>query len=219
MLERDRGRLADALRRANLSPLGSGRAGRCRLPARPRRDGPGARLRRRDAQLARRRQRPRLRGGDRGGPGARDGPPVAAGRGDHLVVEPALRVRAGRRCLFDRVVDDAEQEEPRPGRAGPGPHGPRDRRPDGNADDAQGPAAGVPARPPGGQAAAVRGGRHDRCVSAHHGRPHRDTDRRPRGDGRRGARGLHHRDGRRRRAGPAGRAVPGRAPCRGFAGC
>ena len=49
MLERDRGRLADARRRLNVSPLGAGRARRRRVPARPRGDRGGARLRRRDA--------------------------------------------------------------------------------------------------------------------------------------------------------------------------
>ena len=39
MAERDRGRLADARRRLNVSPLGAGRAGRRGLPARPRGDG------------------------------------------------------------------------------------------------------------------------------------------------------------------------------------
>ena len=33
-----------------------------------------------------------------------DGPPVAARRGDHLVVQPAVRVRAGRRRVLDRLA-------------------------------------------------------------------------------------------------------------------
>ena len=64
MAERDRGRLADARARLNVSPLGAGRAGRRRLPARSRGDGRGARLRRRHRELARRRLGPRLRGRD-----------------------------------------------------------------------------------------------------------------------------------------------------------
>ena len=43
--------------------------------------------------------------------------------GDHLVVEPAVRVRARRRRVLDGLVDDAQQEEPRPGGARPRPHG------------------------------------------------------------------------------------------------
>ena len=61
---------------------------------------------------------------------ARDGPPEPAGRGDHVVVEPAVRVRPRRRRVLDRQLDDAQQEEPRPGRAGPRPRGPRHRRAD-----------------------------------------------------------------------------------------
>ncbi len=94
------------------------------------------------------------------------GPPVAAGRGDHLVVEPAVRLRPGGRLLLDRLVDDAEQEEPRPGRAGAGPGGAGHRLAHGNAGAAEGIAARVPARPAGGQAAAVRGGGHARGVAA-----------------------------------------------------
>ena len=104
MAERDRGRLADARRRLNVSPARRGRAGRRRLPARPRGDGRGARLRRRDRELARRRQRPRLRGrGARRGR-ARDGPPEPARGGDHVVVEPALRVRPRVRRVLDRLA-------------------------------------------------------------------------------------------------------------------
>ena len=47
-----------------------------------------------------------------------------------MVVEPALRVRPRRRRVLDRQLDDAQQEEPRSGRAGPWPRGPRDRRAD-----------------------------------------------------------------------------------------
>ena len=113
--------------RLNVSPLGAGRARRRRLPARSRGDGRGARLRRRHRELARRGQRPRLRRRGARRRRARDGPPQPAGRGDHLVVEPAVRVRPGRRRVLDRQLDDAEQEEPGPGRAGPRPRRPRHR--------------------------------------------------------------------------------------------
>ena len=36
------------------------------------------------------------------------------------MVEPAVRLRPGGRRVLDRQLDDAEQEEPRPGRARPG---------------------------------------------------------------------------------------------------
>ena len=40
---------------------------------------------------------------------------------------PRVRVRARRRCVLDRQLDDAQQEEPGPGRAGPWPRRPRHR--------------------------------------------------------------------------------------------
>ena len=49
-------------------------------------------------------------------------------------------------------LDDAEQEEPGSGRAGPWPRRPRHRGADRRAEHAQGPPAGVPARSPGGVA-------------------------------------------------------------------
>ena len=172
MVERDRARLTDARGRTNVSPLGGGRAGRGRLSPRPRGDGPeldfegvtansldavsGPGLRRRDAR------------GDR----ARDGPPQPAGRGADVVVEPGVRLRPGVGCVLDRQQHDAEQEEPRSRRARPWPRRPRHRGADRDPRDAQGPAAGVPARPPGGQGAAVRCGRGLRGVT---GRPGRDA--------------------------------------------
>ena len=167
----------------NVSPLGVGRAGRRRLPARSRGDGRGARLRWRQRELARRRLGPRLRGRDDGGDRARHGPPQPAGRGDHVVVEPAVRVRAGRRRVLDRQLDDAQQEEPRPGRAGPWPRCPRHRGADRQPDPAQGPAAGLPARPPGGRRAAVRRGRRLRDLAPGDGRAGRDAHGRRRADG------------------------------------
>ena len=159
MLERDRGRLADARRRANVSPLGSGALAGAGYPLD--REGVAAEL-----------------GFDGVTANSLDAvsdrdfvvEALAAaalgmvhlsrlGRGDHLVVEPAVRVRPGRRRVLDRQLDDAEQAEPRSGRARPRPDRRRDRGADGGAGAAQGPAAGLPARPPGGQAAPVRGGR------------------------------------------------------------
>ena len=48
---------------------------------------------------------------------------VAARRGDLVVVEPALRVRAPAGRVLDGLLDDAEQAEPGPGRADPRPRG------------------------------------------------------------------------------------------------
>ena len=81
-------------------------------------------------------------------------------------------------------------------------------------DPAQGPAARVPARPPGGQGAAVRRGRGLRGVARRARRDARDADRRRGADAGRGRRGLHDRDRRGRRAGPARRPVPCRPPRR-----
>ena len=118
MAERDRGRFRDARARLDVSPLGAGALAGAGYPldreATAAELGFGGGVTR---ELARRRRRPRLR---RGGPRrrlARDGPPQPAGRGDHLVVEPAVRLRPGRRCVLDGQLDDAQQEEPRPGRA------------------------------------------------------------------------------------------------------
>ena len=127
MAERDRGRLADARRRLNVSPLGAGALAGAGYPLDREATARRARLRRRHRELARRGLRPRLRRRDPGGRRARDGPPEPAGRGDHLVVEPAVRVRARRRRVLDRQLDDAQQEEPRSRRAGPRPRGPRHR--------------------------------------------------------------------------------------------
>ena len=127
MAERDRGRLADARARLNVSPLGAGALAGAGYPLDREATAARARLRWRHRELARRGLGPRLRGRDDGGDRARDGPPQPAGRGGHVVVEPAVRVRAGRRRLLDRQLDDAQQEEPRPGRAGPWPRCPRHR--------------------------------------------------------------------------------------------
>ena len=217
MAERDRGRLADARARVNVSPLGSGALAGAGYPLD--REATAAELGFDGVtrELARRGLGPRLRGRDAGGGRARDGPPQPARRGDHLVVEPAVRVRPRRRRVLDRQLDDAEQEEPGPGRAGPWPRCPRHRGADRRADAAQGPPAGVPARPPGGRRAAVRRGRGLRGVARRHGRAGRHADGRRRPDGRGRGRGLHDRDGRRRRARPARRPVPGRPPHRRLA--
>ena len=96
-----------------------GRARRRGLPARSRGRRSGSRVRWRHRELARRGQRPRFRRGGAGRGGPRDGPPEPARGGDHVVVEPAVRVRSGRRRVLDRQLDDAEQAEPGSGGARP----------------------------------------------------------------------------------------------------
>ena len=71
---------------------------------------------------------------------------------------------------------------------------PRDRGPHSGPRDPQGPAACLPARPPGGQAAAVRGDRDVGGVARRDGRPDRDADRStPTGCARRRARATRPR--------------------------
>ena len=121
-------------------------------------------------QLARCGQRPRLRRRAAGCDRPRHGPPEPAGGGAHLVVESALRLRQARGFILHRQLDDAQQEESRSGRARAGPHRRRDRGADRRAGDAQGPAARLPARPPGGQGATVRGRRYLRSLAGRPGR-------------------------------------------------
>ena len=107
-----------------------------------------------------------------------------------------------------RVVDAAAEEEPRHRRARAARRGRADRRPHRRARHAQGPAARVQPRPPGGQGAAVR--RLDTCgvaLAAVAGlRRHRRVRRRAHAGC--GRRRRHRRDRPRRVARAAGRAVP-----------
>ena len=73
--------------------------------------------------------------------------------------ERGVRLRPPRRRLRHRLVDAAAEEEPRHRRAGAGQGGPPHRQPHRPARDAEGPAARLQPRPPGGQGAAVRLGR------------------------------------------------------------
>ena len=83
-----------------------------------------------------------------------------------------------------------------------GKAGPADRQPDRAAGHAEGAAAGLQPRPPGGQGAGLRLRRHPRGAAAGHDRAGRDADLRHRADGRARAAGLLARDRRRRVAGP-----------------
>ena len=78
----------------------------------------------------------------------------------------------------------------------------------GHAGDAQGPAARLPARPPGVGRPAARGDGGAGVLVAGHGRPHRLARRSARADARGGARGLPDRDLGRRHARRTWPAVP-----------
>ena len=81
--------------------------------ARPRLRRQTARVRRRDAELDGRRQRPRFRGGISGGGGdLRDASVASCGRFDP-VVERRVRLHHDCRCLHHRLVVDAAEEESR----------------------------------------------------------------------------------------------------------
>ena len=159
-LARDVDRWRDALARADVSPLGAGALAGSSLPLDPDGDRDRARVRPPVRELARRGVRPRLRRRGAVRRRARAGAPVAHRRGDRAVVERRVRVRAARRRLQHRLVDAAAEEEPRHRRARARQGRPGDRRPHGLAGHAEGAAARVQPRSPGGQGAALRRGRH-----------------------------------------------------------
>ena len=114
MAERDRGRLADARRRANVSPLGSGALAGAGYPldreATARELGfDGVSANSLDAVSDRDFVVETLAAAALGM--VHLSPPC---RGGHVVDQPALRLRPGRRRLLDRQLDDAEQAEPDP---------------------------------------------------------------------------------------------------------
>ena len=83
-----------------------------------------------------------------------------ARRGAGAVVDGRVRLGDLRRPPHDRFVCAAAEEEPRHRRAGTGQGGNRHRRRHRAAGAAEGPAAGVQPRPPGGQACGVPRRRH-----------------------------------------------------------
>ena len=220
MAERDRGRLADARAPGQRLAARVGRAGRRRLPARPRGD----------------------RRASSGSMASRANSLDAVSDRDFVVEtlaavalgmvhlsrlaeeitwwsNPRVRVRPRRRRVLDRQLDDAQQEEPRPGRAGPRPRRPRHRGADRRSLTL---LKGLPLAyqrdlqedmaPLFDAVAVLRG-----LARVMAGLVETLTvDARP--DARGGRRGLHDRDGRRRRARPARRAVPDRPPHRRVAG-
>ena len=149
MLDRDRERFRFAGGQAAAAPLGAGAlaGSTLGLPAPPGDD---------DAQLARRRRRPRLRARLplRGGRALR--PPLADRRGALPLGVGRVRLRPAAGERRHRLVDDAAEAESRRRRARPRQGRDGDRPPGGAARDAQGPAARLQPRPPGGQAARLR---------------------------------------------------------------
>ncbi len=121
MLERDRGRLADCRRRTNVSPLGAGALAGAGYPL--------------DREAT-----ARELGFDGVTANSLDAVSTATSSVEFVAAaalamvhlsrfaeeltwwsNPALRLRPPVGCVLDRQLDDAEQEEPRPGRAGPRP--------------------------------------------------------------------------------------------------
>ena len=131
-------------------------ARRHRLSDRPRHDRQGARLRPPDAQLARRRLRPRLRARVAGGRRDLRHAPLALRRGDRDLGDAAVRLRAALRPLHHRLLDHAAEAQPRRGRAGARQDRPHHRRADRPADRHEGPAARLFEGHAGGQGAGLR---------------------------------------------------------------
>ena len=88
---------------------------------------------------------------------------LAPGRGDHPVVYRRVRLHRDRRRLCHRLQHHAPEEEPGRGRTGPRQDRPGLRRPDGDADHDEGPAAGLQPRHAGRQGRPVRHRGHPRC--------------------------------------------------------
>ena len=175
--------------RLDVSPLGAGALAGSSLPLDPAGTGGRPRLRRRLRQLA------STPSSDRDFVAEalfdltlRRHPPLAHRRGVGAVDERGVRLRPPRRRLRHRLVDDAAEEEPRHRRAGAGQGRAAHRRPDRAAGHAEGPAARLQPRPPGGQGAAVRRGRPGAARPRRHGGHGRDGDLRARADAGRGRR-------------------------------
>ncbi len=220
-LLRDVSRLADwDARVAGDSPYGSGALAGSSLGLDPDGGGDRAGLHRLQRQLDRRHGGPRLRGRAR----LRDGHDrrgrLPAGRGGHPLDDPGVRLRPAARLVVDGVEHHAAEEEPRHRRAGPRQGRSPGRQPGGADDHPQGVAAGLQPRPPGGQGAGVRLGRHPRGPAACLHRDGRDPAVQHRPDGRARTPGVLAGDRRRGVAGARGRArsgSPTRSPVRAYA--
>ena len=216
MAERDRARLADARRRVDVSPLGAGALAGAGYPLDREATARGPRVRRRAGELARRRQRSRLRRRDAGAP-SRSGWSTSAGsprssrggrtRGSGSSRRATRSRRAARSCRTRRtrirpswsaaapagVIGDADRRCWRCSRACRSPTSATSRRTRRRCSES---VAVFEASL--GVLAGMLG----------------DADRGPRPDAGRRRRGLHDGDGRRRRAGPARHPVPRRPPRR-----
>ena len=118
MLVRDRSRFADARARMNECPLGSAALAGTGFDLDRDDTARRARLRPPDREQHRCGQRPRLRRRLSPRRRAHRRASVAAGRGNHPVGVAAVRLRALARRLVDRIVDHAQQAQPRRRRAG-----------------------------------------------------------------------------------------------------
>ncbi len=111
MFARDWERLRQARARVEPDAAGVGRAGRQRVPVRPRGDGPRSRLRRPHAQQHGRFGRPRFRARFSVCGFARDAAPEPAGGGLDSLFERGVRVAGTGRRGDERVEPDAAEEE------------------------------------------------------------------------------------------------------------
>ena len=208
-LARDVDRLLDTRRRLDVSPLGAGALAGSSLPLDP--DGVAADLGFAAAlrELPRRRQRPRLRRRGAVRPRAARRPPVAASARRSCCGRPTSSASSASTTPTPPAVSMLPQKKnPDIAELARGKAGPAHRPPHRPAGHAEGPAARVQPRPPGGQGAAVRRARPGRARPCRArraaARPRRSTSsacrRRP--TARRGG----HRPGRAARR--AGHAVP-----------
>ena len=140
-------------------PVRVGRARRVVAGPRPGIGGGGTRDVRRGGQFHRRHRLPRFRRRARLRVRDAGGRPVPVGRGGRHLHHRRVRLRPAARCVRDRVVDHAAEEEPGHRGAGARQGRPADRQPDRPAGHAEGPPAGLQPRSAGGQGAADRLGR------------------------------------------------------------
>ena len=128
MAARDRGRFADARKRLNECPLGSGALAGTSFPLDRDMTAKALGFDRPDRQFARRRLRPRLRDGDACRRLDRGGASVAARRGDRDLDLAFGRPGQALRQVHHRLLDDAAEAQPGRGRTGARQDRPHHRR-------------------------------------------------------------------------------------------
>ena len=160
MFDRDAARFADARKRVNVLPLGSGALAGVPLPHRPRVDGARTRLRRPDRQLDGRGVRPRLRRRISRRRRRRDDALLPPRRGDRALVVAGIRLHPTRTPVGDGLVHNAAEAQPGLRGDCARQDGARLRQPDRPAHDAQGTAPRVQPRLARGQGGALRRRRH-----------------------------------------------------------